>query len=274
MKPTAYKRRVARALLRYIPCPFVRRVALRKNLNGWGRSKAADRLLEGSANAFFFGMLFDYQILASEAYERPLQLRSKLGHLDVQKIARMSERSLEAKIRGSERGESLHRFPKRMAKTLISACRKLLREYDGNAANIWADGDASKLIERLDAFYGVGTKLARMMTRLLGTYYGVKLRRLNKVDVAVDRHVARVFLRTGLVPAPKGESEVRVATVRQAVTEAARALKPAYPAALDEPAFVIGRKWCRQEQAYCDYPGEPCALHKVCRKDRTHLRVV
>ncbi len=274
MKPTAYQRRVAEGMLDYVPNPFARRRSYPQDVTGWGGSKAAGRLLERSPNAFFFGMLFDIQVQAEKAYGAPLQLRQRLGHLNVRWIAQMSERSLKAKIRGSERGECLHRFPRRMARRLILASRKLLSEYRGSAANIWKDGDAPRIIERLDDFHGVGLKLKRMMPRLLGTYYGVRLKHLAELDIPVDRHVGRVFLRTGLVPAPKGREEIRLSSIRAGVTAAARALSPEYPAALDAPAFNVGQQWCTQEYADCDREGDPCPLLHICRRDRRSLRVV
>ena len=275
MKPTAYQRRVAEGMLDYVPNPFARRRFYPQDLTGWGGSKAAGRLLERSPNAFFFGMLFDIQVRAEKAYSAPLQLRQRLGHLNVRWIAQMSERSLKAKIEGSEKGESLHRFPARMARTLLRACNKLVADYGGRASNIWRDGDAPSIRRRLDEFHGVGSKLERMMPMLLGRWYGVRLRRLDQLDVAVDRHVARVFLRTGLVSGPtRGQTEVRVASLATSVTDMARVLSPGYPGALDAPAWDVAKEWCTQQEAWCDYPDEPCPLHKVCRKDRTHLRVV
>lgn len=273
MKPTAYQQRVARAMLDYIPNPFAHKKFYPRNLSGWG-TPADQKFLESRPNAFFIGMLFDYQVQAWKAYEVPIRLYQRLGHLHVHRIARMSERRLERVIRGSGEGECLHRFPRRMARTLRLACKKLVTDYGGRASNIWRDGDAPSIRRRLDEFHGVGPKLERMMPMLLGVNYGVRLRGLDQLDVAVDRHVARVFLRTGLVSAPAGQTEVRRVSVATSVTDMARVLSPGYPAALDEPAWRLGRRWCTQKQAYCDYAGEPCPLHKVCKKDRTHLRVV
>jgi endonuclease III len=151
-----------------------------------------------------------------------------------------------------------------MADTLISACQLLRDRYNGNARNIWRTDSARQIIERLSEFKGVSQKLANMGTRFLGIYYGVPLTDWNKIDLPVDRHVARVFLRTGLIK-PKNQATVQpVAVFRDAIIQKARLLSPAFPAALDEPAFDVGRYWCRPENPYCEDSKEPCPLHKSC----------
>lgn len=85
-----------------------------------------------------------------------------------------------------------------------------------------------------------------MTIRILVEHHGRTFVDWQKADVAVDRHVARVFLRTGLV----GNSAKKVCSVSELhddVVMAARRAYPRYPAALDYPAFETGRSYCHAE---------------------------
>jgi endonuclease III len=64
---------------------------------------------------------------------------------------------------------------------------------------------------------------------------------MERSDVAVDVHVRRVFLRSGLV-----ESDDPVSIIL-----AARELWPDPPAALDSPAWNVGITWCRPTAPEC-----------------------
>jgi endonuclease III len=61
----------------------------------------------------------------------------------------------------------------------------------------------------------------------------------------------RVFRRTGLAPA-NADAE--------AVIQAARELYPRHPAALDGPAWDIGRNWCHESSPECS----ECILTEFC----------
>jgi adenine-specific DNA glycosylase len=104
-------------------------------------------------------------------------------------------------------------------------------------------------------------------------YYGVNLVKWNKIDIAVDRNVARVFLRTGLIPAERGKKNYPVREIKNTIIQKARDLYPKFPGALDEPVYEIGKYWCKKEEAYCDYEGEPCPLTKVCTKRKRDYQV-
>jgi endonuclease III len=181
----------------------------------------------------------------------------------------MRKEDLAKYIRRNGDTPSLHRFPSVVAGKLIAASKLLLRKYKGNAINIWPNGEsAAEVVRRLDEFEGIGQKLSRLTGRVLVEYLGVTLMDWQELDIAVDRHVARVFLRTGLVRRPPGT--YRVSELVEEVTARARALYPQFPGALDEPAVEIGMEWCTAEEAYCDWPEEPCPLCRSCprRVDR------
>jgi|WetSurMetagenome_2_1015567.scaffolds.fasta_scaffold02561_3 endonuclease III len=254
---------VARDMLAYKPPPQAGHSTLAEYLDSWGISREVGDLLLHDPNALLFSTIFNYQIKYKTALEAPYVLASRLGHLDVRRLAKMRQENLFKYIRRNGDAPSLHRFPSRIAGKLIAASKLLLRKYKGNAANIWPNGEsAAEVIRRLDEFEGIGQKLSRLTTRVLVEYMGVTLADWQELDIAVDRHVARVFLRTGLVNRPPGTYPV--SELVDEVTAKARALYPQFPGALDEPAVEVGMEWCNAEEAYCDWPEEPCPLRKTC----------
>jgi uncharacterized HhH-GPD family protein len=258
-------------MLKFKPCPNFEELVGKRSLGDWGLSKETTRLLQADPNAFFLGGVFDRQVTAEQAWEIPLLLSERLGHLDVRKISRMSEDRLASIIRGRGDQVSLHRFPNVISRSVIISCQRLVSEYGADASNIWKrDPGARLVLERLQEFHGIKQKIASMMARLLIEYYGVRLSRWDQVDVAVDRHVARVFVRTGLVA---GSRETSLPDIRDDVISAARNLVPSYPAALDEPSFVIGKYWCTAKKAYCRDGEEPCPLAEACTKRRRSWQI-
>jgi len=263
---------IARAMLRFVECPDLESVADKPDFRDWGLVQPdVGRLLEHDANAFLFGNMLTRAEKAEKAWEGPFLLKQRLGHLAPQKIARMTPSGL-ARFVGRYRGQpALHRFVADTAKYLVLACRRLVSQYSGDASNIWAnDPGAVEVLRRLREFDGIQQKIANMATRLLIQYYGVRISNWHEVDIAVDRHVGRVFLRTGLV---SGSRKTRISEIRSAVIEEARRLHPKYPAALDEPAFWIGKEWCTADKADCWHEEGDCPLADVCTKRKRSWQV-
>jgi uncharacterized HhH-GPD family protein len=262
---------VARDMLAYIPPPPVDRPRLAANLDDWGIAREVGDLLLHNPNALLFSAIFNFQIKYQRALEAPFELASRLGHLDVRRLAKMRQQDLAQYVRGDETVHSLHRFPAVVAGRLIAASKLLLRKYGGNAANIWPNGEsAAEVVSRFDEFEGIGQKISRLMGRVLVEYMGVTLVNWQELDIAVDRHVARVFLRTGLVTRSPGTYPV--SELVEEVTARARALYPQFPGALDGPAVTVGMEWCTAEKAYCDWSEDPCPLRKSCPR-KTNLDV-
>lgn len=262
---------VVRDMLAYKPPPPMDRPRLAAYLDDWGIAREAGDLLLHDPNALLFSAIFNFQIKYEKALEAPFELALRLGHLDVRRLAKMRQQDLAQYIRGDETVHSLHRFPALVAGRLIAASKLLLRKYGGNAANIWPKGEsAAEVVSRLDEFEGIGQKISRLMGRVLVEYLGVTLVNWQELDIAVDRHVARVFLRTGLVTRSPGTYPVSELVAE--VTARARALYPQFPGALDEPAVTVGMEWCTAEKAYCHCLEGPCPLCKSCPKN-TNLNV-
>jgi endonuclease III len=123
---------------------------------------------------------------------------------------------------------------------------------EGDASQIWAGSSASQIRDRFDAFPGISQKKAAMAVMVLWRNRGVQIRDMHECDVAVDIHLRRVFLRTGL--AERDEPREMI--------QAARDVHPQLPAALDPPAWTVGRHWCRPKAPDCPN----CPLTRVCLK--------
>ena len=260
---SSYPGQIVQEMLTFIPAPdFSHKNEKATHLDSWGLSRDVAKLILDDPNAFFIGSIFDYQIPFRKAWEAPFKLKQRLGHLDVAVIADMAFDDLYAHVRGGGQGRALHRFNSILTRKVLSACIRLVVQYGGSAANIWPDrSSASEVMSRLEEFDGISQKIGNMMIRLLGTSFGVHLTQWNKIDIAVDRHVERVFRRTGLV----GDGG---RLTKRLVIDKARELCPDFPGKLDDPAFNIGEKWCNEQRPLCDElrDGRVCPLNRICQK--------
>ena len=264
------KKKIVKAMLDYSPPPAFNIECKSPNFDSWNDvSVESKELLSQNPNAFFIGGLFDRQVNAGKAWEIPYNLKTRLGHLNINKISKMGVKELAIHIGPNKHGKALHRFHNQMADCLIFACILLIDKYEGSAENIWkGNQNIQFVLSNLIEFKGISQKIANMLVRLLITYYGVRLKGWSELDVAVDRHVARVFLRTGLIDSEQEKKIYKISNVKKSVILSARELSPKFPGALDEPAFEIGKYWCTAEKAYCNYEGDPCPLNIVCTKDK------
>jgi len=265
------------AMLAFVPPPTPRTTPGKPTLaNDWEGFPRKDALfIERNPNALLFGVLMDRMMNANQAWLSACRLADRLGHFDVRRIATMELGTLAALLGRWQGQKSLHRFPPTTAKHLVAASQHLVKVYGGNASNIWSrDPGAKVVINRLLEFNGISDKLANMAVGILVKHYGVLLTGWENIDVAVDRHVARTFLRTGRVRGTPGQREYRVAEIRADVIAAARRLVPTFPGALDGPAFWVGQAWCNAGRAWCKDGQEPCPLSRVCPRDRRDWEIV
>ncbi|HEY3273084.1 MAG TPA: hypothetical protein VGJ92_04940 [Methanocella sp.] len=270
-------KRIADALLQYHPPPAIGHTPRGKNFEGWEISAESKALYRQSPDAFLMAAILSKQIRGPQAYEIPYRLMQRMGHLDVSRIAEMSREELSGYMGPGKHGKALHRFYNTMSDQLIFDCGLIVAKYEGRAANIWKDEkDTGTVITRLQELKGVSQKISNMFVRHLVTDYGVRLEGWDRIDIAVDRHVARVFLRTGLVDSKKGQDKYHVSEIADQVVDRARELYPQYPAALDAPAFNVGYYWCTEKEARCAGSNviEPCPLAKICPKRKRHYKIV
>jgi uncharacterized HhH-GPD family protein len=235
---------VAEALL-----DFAARMAVRESggTPSFAPDPDANRFLIGDSFAFLVAVICDEGVRAEWAWAAPYGLRQRLGHWDLERIANEPDQVRAA----FEQRPALHRMPSKSAARVVAAARRVLEELDGDAGRIWASSPtARQLFETLDSFDGIGQKKAAMAVEILERDLHVPLADMTGSDIAYDVHVRRVFLRTGL--AERDDPVHMVAVARE--THSTR------PGALDFPAWLIGRQWCRPRQPLCD----ECVLALVC----------
>lgn len=210
---------------------------------------AANDLLMRDPFALLLGVLFDQNVPAERAWRAPYDLRQRLGHLDPHRMAN-DEHAIRAAI---GQPPKLHRYIDKLPRWVVSTARRVLADYHGDAGSIWGDQpSARQLFDRLQAFDGIGQKKAAMAVEILERDLGVPIRDMHDSDIAYDVHVRRVFLRTGLARYDNLDH----------MLEMSRKAHPDRPGAMDYPAWLVGRRWCRAGVPDCT----SCALHEACPK--------
>src|SRR2546425_5860378 len=120
----------------------------------WTQDPAANELLESDPLALLIGMVLDQQVKMEKAFGGPYELKRRLGHLDVRKIARMDPEALDAVFR--ER-PALHRFPGNMARRVQQLCAVVVTDYGGDAGAVWRGvPGGAELARRISALAGFG----------------------------------------------------------------------------------------------------------------------
>src|ERR1700686_4581275 len=102
----------------------------------WTGDPEANRLLETDPLALLIGLVLDQQVKMEKAFGGPYELKRRLGHLDVRKIAAMDPDKLGAVFR--ER-PALHRFPGSMAQRVQALCQTGGEEYGGDPGAGWTE---------------------------------------------------------------------------------------------------------------------------------------
>lgn len=211
-----------------------------------------DRLLndlDGYPHAFVLACVMDRQMNAERAWQIPYRFSEKLGGFRFETLARLP---LSRVTQLMTEPEPLHRFPAKMSEAFYLAVQRIAQDYDGNAAEIWANQPGSaEVVYRFLQFHGVGRKIASMAANILARDLKVPFADYFSIDVSVDVQLRRVFTRLGLA---------RAADDIDGITYMARALHPQFPGLLDLPAWEIGRKWCRPSDPACNQ----CMMQEVC----------
>ena len=133
----------------------------------------ADQFLRENANAVLLGLLFDQRVLAETAFIGPLKLKERLGHFD---MARLADHDPEDFKRIFSEPPAVHRFTNVMADRTLAVARRLADEYDGDAANLWADGaDQATVEKRIQKLPGFGPLKAKKLKHALYYFQNVDL---------------------------------------------------------------------------------------------------
>lgn len=241
----SYKRKIAKLMVAYDHRVFKR---------------TRKRFTKDEALEWFYGVLFDQSVLWQGAWDNIDLLKKRLGTLSPYRISKMPLKNIRRAIKGDQRkkGEEdkgLHRFYPQIAEYLKHSCLLLCNKYKGDPRLIWnSQRNAKKIEERLMEFHGMGQKKSSMTVNILATERGIRKIDKSGIDVSVDRHVRRVFVRTGLSTSRSSKE----------IIEVARQLSPKYPGVLDGPAFCIGQEYCFPSSTDC----QGCPLGKACKKKK------
>src|SRR5437879_2995192 len=140
----------------------------------WTQDPAANELLETDPLALLIGMVLDQQVKMEKAFGGPYELKRRLGHLDVRKIASMDPENLDTVFR--ER-PALHRFPGNMARRVQAMCAVVVKDYGGDAESVWRDAkDGDDLAARISKLPGFGEMKAEILIEILAKKFGVRPR--------------------------------------------------------------------------------------------------
>lgn len=128
-----------------------------------------DDYLREDGNAALLGLLYDQRVRAEYAFTGPHRLRTRLGHLDMRRIA--AHDADEFRVLFAE-PPAVHRFTNKMADTTRAVAQILVDEYEGNAANMWRDGvDFATVEKRVRRLPGFGREKAMKLKYVLH-YFG------------------------------------------------------------------------------------------------------
>lgn len=214
----------------------------------------ADLLLNDLAStphAFVLACVMDRLIKAELAWSIPYRIARKVGNFEFNTLSALKLKEIESLMTDPE---PLHRFPLEMAKNFYLAVQTIADKYKGNAAAIWSGKPSSaEVVYRFLEFRGVGQKIATMATNILARNFKVELSDYYSIDISVDVHIRRVFIRLGLISADASNEQVIFR---------ARALSPEFPGLLDLPVWEIGRTWCKPSEPKC----LDCYMQHVCPK--------
>ncbi len=133
----------------------------------------ADRILTEHPFALLTGMLLDQQIPMEVAFDGPRKIVERLGSVDPDRIAGTDP---EEFIALCATPPAVHRFPRSMGQRVHDLAAAVVRDYDGDTAAIWTQGDpdGKEVLKRLKALPGFGDQKARIFLALLGKQRGLQ----------------------------------------------------------------------------------------------------
>jgi len=138
----------------------------------WTNDEQANRLLASDPNALLIGFVLDQQVPVQKAFEGPLVLSQRLGHLDPARIAKLDPQKLSEVFREKP---ALHRYPGTMADRVQAMCATLADEYGGDGSRVWREATSgADLVQRLGALPGIGDMKVRSLVATLVKQFGVK----------------------------------------------------------------------------------------------------
>ena len=209
--------------------------------------------LTNYTHLFVLSCLMDRQIKAERAWSIPGRVAQEIGSYRLEDMAKVSleeYKNIFNKLK-------LHRFNDVQSGCFYNGVQKIMKDYQGNAANIWNNEPSSAtVVRRFLEFDGAGIKIATMATNILARQYKIKLSDFYSIDISPDVHVKRIFYRTGLID-KKDKDNIDMIIYK------AREIYPQFPGLIDFACWEIGRNWCTERKALCS----ECPLNEHCKKN-------
>lgn len=202
--------------------------------------------------AFIIAACLDRGTKSEIIWTIPFDLKRELGHLDPHRINSISTEALRNLFQQLPRKP---RFINDAPSTLKELTRIVVSEFDGDTSKIWQGRNAATVKRTLQGIYGVGEGIANMTVLLIEKAFGFQFSGLDRpnIDIKADVHTIRVLYRLGTSGIRNANAAIRTA----------RRLNPDYPGALDAPLWVIGRRWCHEENPKCT----ECYMNDICPKE-------
>ena len=135
----------------------------------------ADALLAREPLALIIGFILDQRVTVPKAFSGGHAPRRPDGRqlYRAAAVAALPTADVETLFRTPP---AIHRFPNMMGRRVQAMCAIVARDYDGDAANIWADGaDAAVVERRLCTLPGISTFKARSIIGILARRLGTPL---------------------------------------------------------------------------------------------------
>jgi len=128
----------------------------------------ADALLDRDPLALLIGMLLDQQIPMEKAFTGPYLLAQRMG-VDRLNAAEIAHCEPDVFVKMFAGPPAIHRFPGAMAGRVQELARRLIEDYDGDAAAVWSTASSGQeLFARITSLPGFGAQKARIFVALLG----------------------------------------------------------------------------------------------------------
>lgn len=133
---------------------------------------AADDLLAKDPNAVLIGMVLDQQVTMEKAFTGPAVIAERMGGtFDVAAIAAADPEKFAAMC---AKPPAVHRFPGSMAGRIQGVCQVLVRDWDGDVANLYASAKTgAELKTQIAKLPGFGAQKAAIFVAMLGKRFGV-----------------------------------------------------------------------------------------------------
>ncbi|MDD9855416.1 MAG: iron-sulfur cluster loop [Gammaproteobacteria bacterium] len=222
--------------------------------------------IEKHPHAFVIGCVLDRVIKAEKAWAAPYKLKQRIEQIGVfsfSHLGKLTPDDWEKYLgRQDDDPEFLHinwRNVKQGMPLCLHSAMQVINRYskgDGDARHMWTGDNlrGKDIVARFKEIRGVGDKIANMAVRILVTRFKQPIETAS-IDISVDRHIARVVRRLGLIGKNTPKSQEK-----KVIVDKARELYPKFPAFIDLPIFIIGRNFCHETNPNCG----GCPMSTLC----------